>query len=613
MGSKSISPFLVDQKGGFWFWLALIICFGGGVSFRLYFSESRVENEIRFAFEKIKSEIELNFDGARLTLSDGFITPLVAIEISGLRGKLYPLSDGRSIPFFVDKVRVPIKLIEIITGQFSLSQIHLGHINLEISFDQIQKLGLDAVKSSSLVSEAPSKKDPSVQSKPESQVIKSFLKANSVRPVNRVTFESLRFESEQNKGLHLFELRYASFSIQPNGFSDLSAQLFFRHEDWGGVSPEAQLSLQWRPDDLFLQTKIYGRLNEGVFNFSGSFDFLQKFMNLEGSFKYLPLTEVIGFLKSSSYFFSLFDRPFDWERIGWLSSELSIYGSLLPQRPSQIILRNIQYEGTLGQIKVPSLSWSGMWSDLKLGGGGQAQLKHFNLEELTRRGGLEVLNANHFIKSIKGQSEGVFEWDDLMVWNLSLLPTKQDQWDFSFSHIDLLSVTQGKFEISKDQVHIKAEQAKASGYNINQFDLTIGLKPRGVMAVGSDVQTDLVAESAELKWLQDFGFSTNEKLSQEIVEGYGVEKNKEIINLKINNIKIKSLSHISLKNTQIEFNFKLDDIQNGKSKHNQFMFKAEVDDNLMFLDKIQGYWTIDFQGKKSKIKGWIKIPTTQAN
>lgn len=359
-----VSPFVVDQRGSKWFWLAVLPAIILATIFRLAFSESRVSNELRKAFSKIEPEVKVQFSGAKLSLSDGILYPQISIQIFDIEG-VYLLdskSDERPIRFKIDVVRAPIPLFELFSGRLGLSFLDIGHlqINLEQSFlSKWQEGSLSSIQDTLPVL---AEKDSVSASLKQEEVKESRYQPQLPRPVERVKIKSLRPEGAWGSSLGL-ELRAIDLIIAANGKAELSSQVGFLFEKWGH-QPSLPIFMRWDPEDKFISTNIAGRWREGQMNVSFILDPSQDFFNLEGSVRSLPMLSFLPFLRTLLSFDKQWTQNLTWPNIlqadssGWGSFDFGVSGYLIQDKPSLFTLRNLLIEEGSEKLEVSRYSQS---------------------------------------------------------------------------------------------------------------------------------------------------------------------------------------------------------------------------------------------------------------
>jgi len=348
---KRKSPFVVDQKGNFWFWLAVIPALLLALSFRLIFSEARIGSELRKAFVKLEPELKIQFSGARLSLKEGVFYPQIAIQVYDLSGSYFPhFITERPLRFEVDEIKAPIKIMELISGRLSLNLVELG--NIELSLDQSL---FDLVTS-------PAER-PDLQTITQRQI--KIPQANSPepkyklevpRPVERVKIRSVRFGGAWGSKFGL-ELKNVDLSLDKEGRAQLDAQLGFSFDKWGN-QPSIPLFIRWTPEDRFISSTLAGRWKEGQINVSIMVDPTQDFFSVEGILRSLPMSTFLPFISQIIKPNSNWTDNFMWpdlltsEVSGWGSFDFGVTGYLVQEKPALFSLRNLIIEDGNQKIEV---------------------------------------------------------------------------------------------------------------------------------------------------------------------------------------------------------------------------------------------------------------------
>lgn len=337
---RNNSPFVVDQPGSTWFFYALVLAGLLGSSFRLYFSEQRVNQELRLAFARLEPELKLQFAGAKLSLDEGWLWPQVGISISDLQGSYQPSNQvNESIELRIDEILAPINFWALIRGRLELKVLELGHLTISMPSASWSRLRNQTLQLYPL-------------STPPPQMVTAVTSESSQyqpvvpKPVSRVRIKSLRLLSDSSVEWP-FEFRQIKFDLDSKGRAEIASELFFPFQHWGSL-PSLPLFFRWNPEDRFISVTLSGRFREGHLRLSGTFDFAQDFFNFEFLGRTLPVSEVQTFLKkwSQSVFFKTFWADFplrywleaDWP--GWLTLEVSSLGYLSQDKSAQVILRN---------------------------------------------------------------------------------------------------------------------------------------------------------------------------------------------------------------------------------------------------------------------------------
>lgn len=398
------SPFVVDQRGLYWFWLAVIPALILAAIFRLSYSEVRVSAELRKAFLKLEPEIQLQFSGAKLNLSSGLLYPQISIQIFDLNGfYLNALHANEPIKFSVDEVNVPISLIELITGRLALNLLEVGH--MQVSFDE------SILTHFTIKPETSNKFDLIVpKSLGENKThIESSYRIEAPRPIERVRIKSIRPEGVWGKSLGL-EFRNVELSLTPDGKAELSTIISFLFDKWGS-QPSLPMITRWNPEDKFVTSAITSRWREGQINIVLILDPAQDFYSLEGGLRSLPLSSFMPFLKNILNSNQHWMDHFIWtdlinsETSGWVSFDFGVTGYLVQKKPALFTLRNLLIEDGIQVIEVSRYSQmlgqqSGLQEPLSV------SLRHISFERFAKLFGLnEFLDSNRTALSISGNLE----------------------------------------------------------------------------------------------------------------------------------------------------------------------------------------------------------------
>jgi hypothetical protein len=396
MFDQNRSPFVVDQKGPSWFFLALLPCLLLASAFRIFFSEVKITTELKKAFSKLEPELKLNFQGARLSLDSGFFYPKIALEIFEMKG-FYTISSQNpyELSFHTDEIRIPLSLFELFSGRLQLDRVDIENLFVQLDqspfhYQKILKKKTSAQESfnspssrvhflkpySSDASQSKKKKssrNPQYQPStvlvdidemlPENLLLKmSFYRPETSKPIERVYVKSFRLGGLWGQSLGL-ELRHVDLKILKDGRAEGNSQLAFLFDQWGH-QPLLPLEVRWNPEDQFISAHLGGRWKEGQVDLTLIVDPLQNFFSVEGLARSLPTKSFFHFMKSLYHKNLKWMNSFLWPDLleaplgGWVSFDLSLIGYLDPNKPSQMTVRNFSIEDQSQKIEVSRMSQS---------------------------------------------------------------------------------------------------------------------------------------------------------------------------------------------------------------------------------------------------------------
>lgn len=358
--SKKISALVTDQRGLYWSFIGIFLALLVGLVFKAIFSPDRVYRQLSQAATRIHPSIQVEFESAYLSLSDGLF-PELAVVVDGIKVDSSE-SCWRKPLIRVDSLRLPLKLSELLHGRVELAEVSLGHVDLEFREKEArceQKASENQVSTTvSTTSDQTKPLEKGFSDKSESNAgaasagaASEFdFKATRRNPVERVQVRSLRIMKVSERWTE-FEFRRMDVRVRDGNKgreASLSTDVVLPVEVGAGeLVSTGRLEINLKENEnLAISGMFRGVWREGTYQLSFESDSDFKKGRLSVVTEHLPMGPVLGVLGRQNVIHQDL-----YAKSAWISMSLQSKDIIHWQDRGPYLLDKLKIEGDLGEIE----------------------------------------------------------------------------------------------------------------------------------------------------------------------------------------------------------------------------------------------------------------------
>ncbi len=345
---------IAEQPGAAIFISGLLIALFLGLTFRAFIAPARVREQIERAAQNIHKDVNVRFDEAVVSLSDG-ILPRFSVVISNIRMNA---SDPcwMTPELSIDQMRLPISIWGLLAGRGAIREIETDQVQLVLRSEY-----KDCLKTSSFGPEAQQTRETASLNLPTQVVHLESASGNADKFANQIReirIGKLRIESEKygpyRAEFHDLDLQMKDF--EPRWIVLNAKTHLFRDEQVGDYLAHANIHIEYRDSpEANVQAHFFGNWREGHYSLIGNYSLTEKNLVLESEVKHIPLSQILNLLQK----YHLVAANLNARQL-WLSFNSRFSGPVerLTQAPFEISDLNLegdQMEVNSERIKVQSL------------------------------------------------------------------------------------------------------------------------------------------------------------------------------------------------------------------------------------------------------------------
>lgn len=327
----------------------LLIAIFIGLIFRALISPTRIRPLIERAASNVHKEMQIKFDNAEVSITDGFF-PRLAVVVSGIR------MDSKqecwmSPALDIDQIRLPISFISLLRGHGGIQEVQADNVRLTLRSDYKNCLS-ENVK-------------PEVSAKPaKSNVAHSKDSAmNSATPAKRISMQQSESASAQNYSNLINSIKIDNFQISHQLYPSYRAEFYdisllvkkfsprefvlnakthlLKDEQVGDYLAHANIHLEFSDAvEPITQLHVFGNWREGHYSLVSQYNFNDHNLNLETEIKHIPLSQIINILNK----YQLIDQRLNARKL-WLSLRSKYNGPAEKITSSSNEFTNLQLDG----------------------------------------------------------------------------------------------------------------------------------------------------------------------------------------------------------------------------------------------------------------------------
>lgn len=440
---KSDRYLVTEQPGMAVLLTGLIFSFIFGYTFKSYLSPARVSSHVEKAASHIHKDVQVNFDTAQLSLSDGLF-PRFAVIITEVR--LESVNKCWAAPVLeVDELRLPLSLWSLFRGEPPVRNLEADKVTLTLredlqGCDRNENLENEKKRSASipLVSLSPSQKEIKYQ--------------NELRSITIGEFHIVADKYPQiSSDLMQFTVNVKSF--EPKVIEVRAKTHLLKDQQVGDYLSHANLFVQYQESpQVKVQSHFFGNWREGHYSLIANYTLDEHLLAIEADLKHIPLSQILTILQK----YNLASKELNG-RQAWISTKARLVAPLDQLRQSPLEVRDLRLEGDLGELKAEYINVSSI-EPLKFspivvaikkldiakllfllnrpkGSSMLGELGFFSGQAEIQSDQVMKMSGEHsgleFVFSNKGQRE--LQVVDRMVGDIDL---RGDQWNFSVKRVE---------------------------------------------------------------------------------------------------------------------------------------------------------------------------------
>lgn len=349
--SKNLKMLVAEQPGLRWSLAGILLALFVGLAFRASFAPEKVTALVQQAAAKIHPDVQVIFENAYLSLSDGLFPELAVVIENVEMESLQPCWKQPLVK--IDEIRLPLELTELVRGRVKLATVDVAHVEVLLRAPHAacasNPESPEPVNPESVKPSAP--KATTFQTGALSSPIPEEIpdvQATRRNPVENVSIRSLHFQTE---GAAWPEVDLRRVRLNSNSDrKELKAEgtIILPLESMAGASPQADFRLFYAPkaEQPSVNFELTGFWREGRFNFHSVTELPSQVTAASLSAQHLPLTEVVGLLRRQS----VLERELNG-RQAWLSFHASTEKPEKLDDKASLKIDDFKIEGDLGEIE----------------------------------------------------------------------------------------------------------------------------------------------------------------------------------------------------------------------------------------------------------------------
>lgn len=339
---QETEQFVNEQPGWIIFLPLLVLSLFLGLFFKAKFSDEIVSLRIRQVANHLDPNFKVDFNTARLSLSDGLFPELTVIveQVSAQSKDVCQLSPT----ILTDEIRIPFSFLDLIQGKYEINEVNLGHVDLAL-----HPIPTSCGTKKEALSEVISKEIRNTQDISSIRFEKS-LESN----LRFVTIRSLRIQIPEEK-ISDFEMRRIKFEINPAAKTIIvGGAISLPIQRWAGdIGSLADYKVTYSENSSKqMQVEAKGIWREGSYKLNSLIDLDKKTISYHLNANHLPLSQLNNTLKKYNTSFSELDGGQEW-----VSFDLSSDGDQQLTANHSAILKNFKIEGDVGEVDIEKINF----------------------------------------------------------------------------------------------------------------------------------------------------------------------------------------------------------------------------------------------------------------
>lgn len=344
--------FLIAEQPGMALLLTgFLIALFVGLLFRAAIAPGRVKSQIEKAAAQIHREVQVSFESAEVSLSDG-ILPRFSVLINNVvmdssqECWMRPLLE-------TNQIRLPLSVWGMLSGGSVIREIEADQVKLTLRGIE-RKCGEESKNSASgSIASTPS---PAKLIALEDSGDKA--KNNKTNAIHALSFSSLQIEWLGDPRAHL-EFQDVEFQVQsfdPRWYVLKAKTSLFKDEQVGDYLSHANLHIEYKESpDQMLQAHFFGNWREGHYSVIANYNLVDRQLILENDLKHIPLSQMINLAQRYEWV-----NPSLNPKNIWLSLHSSFAGdpAKLTKTPWQV--SDLHLEGDIGDIRVDQIQFQSL-------------------------------------------------------------------------------------------------------------------------------------------------------------------------------------------------------------------------------------------------------------
>jgi hypothetical protein len=321
------------------FFLALFL----GLAFRATFSPERITALLKAGTKKIHPSLNVQFENAFLSLSDGLFPELAVVveNVSAESDQVCWMQPQAKI----DVLRLPLEISELFHGRVRLATVVVDHVDLFLRSEKGECAPPASEAASANPVAAPTAKPtPFAAAASPTDLDVTVTKRN---PVENVLIRSMRVQGPGDAGLAV-EFRRLRLNADPADKSlRATGAVSFPIEAWAGSSPQGDFKIHYAAlPEPRSNLELTGFWREGHFSLIANTEWKSQQTDAVFEAQHLPLTPVLGLLRR----LGVIDRELNG-RQAWLSLKAKTETAQVLGPASQLKIDDLKVEGDLGEVE----------------------------------------------------------------------------------------------------------------------------------------------------------------------------------------------------------------------------------------------------------------------
>ncbi len=337
----------------------LLIAIFIGLIFRALISPNRIRPLIERAASNVHKEMQIKFDNAEVSISDGFF-PRLAVVVSGIR------MDSKqecwmSPSLDVDQLRLPISFLSLLKGHGGIQEVQADNVRLTLRSDYKNCLSettaansaMPTATGSSLKTKNTQAEQSSINKRISMQKVEPVSAQNYSNLINSIKIENFQVSHQlyPTYRAEFYDISLLVKKFNPREFVLNAKTHLLKDEQVGDYLAHANIHLEFSDAiEPTAQLHIFGNWREGHYSLVSQYNFNDHNLNLETEIKHIPLSQIINILNK----YQLIDQRLNARKL-WLSLRSKYNGPAEKIASSVNELTNLQLDGDEIEIDVDKI------------------------------------------------------------------------------------------------------------------------------------------------------------------------------------------------------------------------------------------------------------------
>lgn len=339
---------IAEQSGMVVLVSGLLIAFFIGLVVRAAVAPTRVKAMIENAAQTIHKDVQVTFQDAEVSLSDG-ILPRFAVVISNV--VMSSTQECWMQPqLTVDQLRLPVSLYGLLSGRGALEQIQADNVNVQLlgEYKDCRKQLSEASNPHDSISEPP--RLVSLQENSSSSTQGKY--ANRIESV---TIEKLQIGAERypNYKISLHDLGFRIKNFESRWMVLNAKTQLFPDQQIGDYFSHANIHIEYKESpEATLQAHFFGNWREGYYSLVGNYSPADESFVLETELKHIPFSQILSLMQK----YDPVDPKLNARQL-WLSFQSRYMGDISQIAHSPFEVTNLLVDGEQIEIGADKITF----------------------------------------------------------------------------------------------------------------------------------------------------------------------------------------------------------------------------------------------------------------